>query len=859
MRRCFPFGSVALSGALFALFATGCGHAISIPDWRTLNVASNGDAGTGAKPFDVLIEELPPEDADAGADADAGTVGTVVGTGPCPAKSVANEPTLPGATWTRDPAVDSLLSSMSSADKILQMYGVPDPKGRDSAAYGNIEQSQDVTDLSSGQTLRGLKYRDAGRGVNLDARQPNNRPTDQNNYQSYSTAFPTESARAASWDPDFEMSVGEAMGDEVMGSLNNMLLAPCMNILRHPYWGRSQETYGEDMYQIGRMASALTAGIQEHVIATAKHYAANNIENGRAAQDALMDEQTLREVYVQHFAMVVQQGGVGCVMAAYNSVNQTKCTQNSHLLHDILKGDLGFRGFVVSDWWAMPGGDAHASDTGLATSQTIEAVNAGLDVELPWSLHFAQLPNVLNNGVSQTQLNDSVGRILEQKYRFGIAYPTRANDPKSGPWGLGTATTTIGGQYNDSLTGIQKHLALAAESEVRSAVLLSNGTGNTPVLPISAVNANMKIAVVGLDWTMSIATSTNLQPGGSNVLHFATDINTGDRGSSRVNSDPASSIGPFAGIQMAAVSHSIASTNVTSGNSVDAANGADLIVVVVGLTAGDEGEEYSVATHGDRANLDLPGSQSDFVNTVLSLNKPTVIIIESGSIVNVPWLNNSNQQQATIWAGYSGQYGGKAYGQLLFGDRNFSGKLAVSWPQQTDLDDLLPFRDPSTQTVTMPYFHGYRLWDQNPQVKLVFPFGWGMSYTTFAYSNLRVPCGTAKKTDVVYVTADIANTGSVAGDEVMMLFVQGPKPPSTVSPYRPVKELKRFQRVNGIQPAGQAKSHYRVTFPIRIQDLEHWQGDASGKWVVDSGDYTIMVGPNSANLPLTGKLTVQGD
>ena len=861
MRRCFFLGSVALGGTLLALLAGGCGHAISI---STVGTENGGGASTGGPPYDVLIEELDP---DAGVDADAGTTGgtTSVGTGACPAKAIPNEPTLPGAKWQRDPEVDSLLSSMSPTDKFTQMYGVVDPPDRGGNAYGNIEQSEDVKGLSNGHTLRGLKYRDAGRGLNLDARQPNNRPTDATNYQSYSTAFPAESTRAASWDPDFEMQVGEAMGDEVMGSLNNMLLAPCMNILRHPYWGRSQETYGEDMYQVGRMASALTTGIQEHVIATAKHYAANNIENGRDHQNALMDEQTLREVYVQHFAMVVQQGGVGSVMAAYNSVNDTKCTQNSHLLREILKGDLGFRGFVISDWWAMPGGDGHATDTSLAQSQTIEAVSAGLDDEVPWSLHFAQLPSVVGKpgGLTMDQINDSVGRILEQKFRFGIAYPTNANDKKSGPWGKGTATTKLGsGTYSDSLTNdsIKKHLDLAEESEIRSAVLLSNGTGGTPVLPISALNTGMKIAVVGLDWSMDIATSTNLQPGGDKVMHFATDINTGDRGSSRVNSDPASSIGPFAGIQQAAVSHGITSTNVTPGNSVDAANGADLIVAVVGLTAGDEGEEYSVTSKGDRANLDLPDAQTDFVNNVLALDKPTVIIVESGSIVNVPWIAGStNKQQATIWAGYSGQHGGVAYGKLLFGDRNFSGKLAVSWPQQSDLDTLLPFRDPNTQVVTMPYFHGYRLWDQNPQVKLAFPFGWGMSYTKFTYSNLQIPCGTAKKTDVVYLKADIENTGSLEGDEVMMLFVKGPKPPSTTNPYRPVKELKRFQRVNDIQPAGQSHSRFRVTLPIRIQDLQHWEGEKDGHWVVDSGDYTIMVGPNSANLPLTGKLTVQGD
>jgi beta-glucosidase len=251
------------------------------------------------------------------------------------------------------------------------------------------------------------------------------------------------------------------------------------------------------------------------------------------------------------------------------------------------------------------------------------------------------------------------------------------------------------------------------------------------------------------------------------------------------------------------------------------------------------------------------------VNNVLALNKPTVIMIESGSIVNVPWISgSSNKQQATVWAGYSGQHGGEAYGKLLFGDRNFGGKLAVSWPQQAQLDagGLLPFRDLNTETVTMPYFHGYRLWDQHPEVKLVFPFGWGMSYTAFKYSNLQIPCGTATKNETVYVTADIENTGSAAGDEVMMLFVQGPPNPSGVTGKRPVKELKRFQRVNDIAAQGQPKSRYRVTFPLKIQDLQHWEVD---HWVVDSGDYTIYVAPNAdlttnpSNV-LSSKLTVQG-
>jgi beta-glucosidase len=748
---------------------------------------------------------------------------------------------------------------MSADDKYTQMYGLPDPMDRGSNAYGDIERSQDVTALPGGRTLRGFNYRDGSRGVNLDARQPNNRPGRLTGYESYSTAFPAESIRASSWDVDLELQVGEAMGDEVMASLNNLLLAPSMDILRHPYFGRSQETYGEDSYHIGRMASALTAGIQQHVVACAKNFVANNIEQYRAQRNALMNEQTLREVYTRHFGMVVKDGGVGCVMAAYNAVNGTACTQNKHLLRDILKGDLGFRGFVISDWWAMPGGDAHVMDTSMARSAAVEAVSAGLDVELPWSLNFAQLSIAVNNGdILSSQIDDAVGRILEQKFRFGIAYPQNGNDPKSGPWGLGTAVTQLGGTFGESLTNTQKHLDLAAESEVRSAVLLSNGTGSAPVLPISDANKGLKVAVLGLDIRKKIATSTNFQPGDSGTQHFATDINTGDRGSSRVNSDPASSIGPYDGIRLAALNHGL--TSVTSGNSVAGAQNADLVVVVVGLTAGDEGEEYSNLWFGDRSSLELPGGQNDFVNSVLNLNKPTVVIIESGSIVNVPWLSHANKQQATIWAGYSGQYGGLAYGKLLFGDRNFSGKLAVSWPQEGDLRNLISFGDSDpdnlTMPVTMPYFHGYRLYDKHPEVNLAFPFGFGLSYTTFAYSNLQVPCASVSKTGVVDITVDVENTGSVDGDEVVMLFVAGPPKPANITGDRPIKELKRFQRVNGLKAAGQPGSTVRVTLPLAIQELRHWEGGAGGAWVIDPGEYTIMVGPNSVQLPLTGKLTV---
>ena len=836
MRYCRCFCLLMLNGVL--LLTATCGHSAEVSTSSEVTSSSNGSSTgstDGSSPIGTDGSGLITGIEDAGA--------STPGTGECPVATMPVEATSPGYTEERDPGVAELLSSMSLDDKIKQMYGIDNPPTR-AGVYNDIERSYDV-EGGNGRTVRGLRYRDAGRGVNLAAGQHDR--TSQGN--DYATAFPCPSIRAASFDLDLEMQAGEAMGDETMASKNNVLLAPCMNIIRHPYWGRSQETYGEDMYHVGRMASAYTAGVQKHVIACAKHFVANNVENNRANQNAQMDEQTLREVYARQYGMVVQEGGVGCIMAAYNSVNGKKCTQSKHLLKDILKGStdsggFGFRGFVITDWWAMPG-DQTAPDTATAQAQALEAVQAGLDLEVPWALNFSQLGALVRSGeLSQAEIDDSAGRILEQKFRFGTTYTDQ-------PFGLGTPTTKLTG---DSITNNESHLELAEEIEIKSAVLLTNGIGGIlPVLPDSILKAK-SVAVVGLEMEIRVTSATEVPKTGA-IMHYATDVNLGDRGSSRVNADPAKSIGPFAGIKTIAESHGI--TDVTHGNSVSAAKNADFVVVVVGLSAGDEGEEYSLASHGDRTSLTLPGQQEKLISDVLALDKPTAIIVESGSIVNVPWLSNANRKQATIWAGYGGQRVGLALGKLLFGDRNFSGKMPLAWPEESDMPS---FREPGI-TTEMGYFFGYRYYDNlkangNP-VELVFPFGHGLSYTTFEYSNLIIPCGTISKTGVVDITADIRNTGSVDGDEIMMMFVSGPPKPAGIKGERPVKELKRFQRVS-LKASGESGSDARVTFPLAIQDLRHWEGDADGSWVIDGGTYTIMVGPNGDDddLTLKGTLTV---
>ncbi len=317
----------------------------------------------------------------------------------------------------------------------------------------------------------------------------------------------------------------------------------------------------------------------------------------------------------------------------------------------------------------------------------------------------------------------------------------------------------------------------------------------------------------------------------------------GDRGSSRVNADPARSVSILQGIEEVAG----AGRTVTKGNDVAAVGDADTVVVVVGYTPGDEGEEYYIQAGGDRTSLDLPTGQNEFVQQVLDLNKQTIIIIQSGNIVNLPWLGHTNQKQATIWAGYPAQRGGTALAKLIFGQANFAGKMPMAWPEQ---DQLQVFKE--TETVTnMGYFFGYRDYDKRQYVdgqavKLVFPHGHGLSYSTFAYSNVTAPCTEVTKEAIFEVTVDVENTSAVDGDEVVFMFVKPPAKPSGITGDRPWKELKSFARVP--VAAGQKAT---AKLPLRIRDLRRWEGGADGQWVTDTGVYTLAIAKDAAEAETT--------
>lgn len=759
-------------------------------------------------------------------------------------------------------AAQAIRNTLSLTEKADEMRGVFSgfPTG---AQYSDIQRSYD----NKAKGIRGWQYRDGPRGVNYD--QPmavgDSRGAAGNviSQHAYSTVFPVPVARGASFDVELEYRIGMAMGDETVAGSQTVLLVPCVNVLRHPFWGRAQETYGEDVFHLGRIGTGLTVGVQEYVAACAKHFAANNIEVNRSGINSELDEQTLREIYGRHFDMIVNDGGVACIMAAYNSVNGTKSTQNKTLLNDILRNEFKFKGYVISDWWAMPGSGSNTDPT-TRRSYTSEALAAGMDLEVPWAHNYA----VLDAPGSMFDLNPHVDRLLAQKIRFN-AHSLNV------PVGLRRATTTfspanVDNDYKGGISGNERHIALAEEAAVKSMVLLKNCPASnlacaapeaTSVLPINRVNVS-SVAVVGATLEYCQATGllgiNNCTEDRPNLgkINFATGVRVGDVGSSRVTFDPNKAIGPFAGIQAAAGGSITVTTATTDGSdtsaAVAAARAADFVVVVTGLTPYDEGEEYNAG--GDRQNLRLDGKdtrrgygmvQDKLVMEVAALGKPMVVVIEAGSAVEMPWLSTV---PAVVMAWYPGQAGGNALGKLLFGDANFSGKLPITWPK--DVTQLPTFNE--GPTTRMDYFLGYRRFDLMNLTPL-YPFGHGLSYATFQYSNLQVPCTDVSENGVVKISVDVRNTGARAGDETVMAFVSFPTGPNG-TPRRSIKELKGFRRVS-LAAAGSSGDAKRITIPIRVQDLKYFDV-VTKTWRVQPGTYTVRVGPNAADLPLTDTFVV---
>lgn len=514
--------------------------------------------------------------------------------------------------------LDDLIPTLSLKEKVAMMSGKDFYK-----YYFTVDNRQfGVRPYNAGGGcdrigLPPLSYADGPRGVRL----PNG-----------TTCFPVSMARGASWDVELERRIGVAMGVEARALGLTLLSNVCINLLRHPAWGRSQETYGEDPYHLGEMGAALIEGTQsQNVMATTKHLAANSIENARFKVDVTVSERVLREVYLPHFKRAVD-AGCATVMSAYNQVNGHYCAHNKQLLRDILKDEWGFEGFVHSDW--------------VKGVYGADAAESGLDIENPEPTFFGEdlIYAVKSGETKEAVVDEAVRRILRMQLRF-----SRAADPRT---------------YSESDIGCAAHTELALEAAEKSMVLLKNDDA----LPLAKDKA--RIAVLG---------------------KLADRVNLGDHGSSNVT--PPYAITPLAGIEKHAA-ELVKLQSDTSGDpsaSAEIAANNDLAIVVVGYTYFDEGEfipgdvaleevedEEEAHRGGDRNSLRLPGPDVDLIKSVAATGtKMIVCVMGGGAIMMDEWFDLAD---AVLMIWYPGMEGGTALARILFGDVCPSGKLPFSIP-----------------------------------------------------------------------------------------------------------------------------------------------------------------------------------
>lgn len=669
----------------------------------------------------------------------------------------------------RDRLVAGLVAGMSLHEKVREMAGTTNLLKQ---AVMLIRYNR-FPFLAGGNRRLGippLRFTDGPRGVALGR----------------STCFPVSMARGASFDRDLEERVGEAMGIEARAQGSDFFGGVCINLPRHPGWGRAQETFGEDPYLLGEMGAAMVRGLQEHVMACAKHYACNSIEESRFFVDVRIGERTLREVYLPHFKRCVDEG-VAAIMSAYNKVNGWYCAQNRHLLRDILKGDWGFEGPVMSDFvWG--------------TRSTVYAALGGLDIEMPLRLYFGRrLERAVRKGrVPEAVIDEAVTRILRTKARFA----------------------RVGGAaaYTRDRIACREHADIAFESARKCMVLLKN---EGAILPLRREEMK-RLAVIG---------------------KLADRANIGDNGSSRVR--PPYVVTPLQGIRARAGSMEV---TYDSGEDLSlaaaAAHDADAAVVVVGFTGRDEGESIPyVKAGGDREDLGLREADIALIRGVAGATDRCIVVLEAGSaVLTAGWRDDV---PAILMAWYPGMEGGNGLAAILFGDENPSGKLPVTFPES---NAQLPHFDKKAKSIEYGYYHGYRLFDREGE-EPAFPFGFGLHYSQYAYSNLRMSAREMGPDGAITVKADISNRGEMAGCEIVQMYVGYP----ATGMDRPPKELKGFTRVH-TEP-GETKT---VSFELTAQSLAYYDVDAGG-WKVEETEYDLFIGSSSraADLHLEGGFRVR--
>lgn len=589
------------------------------------------------------------------------------------------------------------------------------------------------------------------------------------------TCFPTAASLANSWDTDMIERLGRALGLEAASEGISVLLGPGCNIKRNPLCGRNFEYFSEDPYLSGKSAAALIRGVQSNGIsACVKHFAANSQELRRMSNDSVVDERTLREIYLPSFEMAVKEGGVKCVMTSYNRLNGEYTNENTHLLQDILYGEWGYDGMVVTDW----GGN----------NDRVKALVAGDNLEMPYSggdtdRYVAQA--VRDGVISEELLDERVDKILDMVFTTRKAFDYKHYDK-------------------------QEHHRLAAEFAEETAVLLKNDG----ILPL----AGGSVAVIG-----DFAKTPRYQGAGSSLVNSTRVDNALDalraEGVRIVGFEPGYHRGGGRSSRLCA-------------KACELAMRAETVLLFLGLDEGGEAEGI------DRSDMRLPENQLELLTALSAVSRNIVVILSCGGAVEMPW---QQRARAVVHGFLGGQAGATAMARLLTGKANFSGKLSETVPLRYEDMPSAPYYPgrEKTSEYREGLFVGYRYFD-TAQKPVLYPFGYGLSYTQYRYSDLEISGDT--------VSFSVENTGKMSGAEVAQLYIA----PKTNGTFRPARELKGFVRIT-LAP----KEKKRAEITLSGRSFALWS-TKHGDWVVEAGEYEILVGASSRDIRLHGTVTRKG-
>lgn len=597
--------------------------------------------------------------------------------------------------------------------------------------------------------------------------------------------YPSASALAASFDLNVLSELGDALGQECQAENIGMLLGPGLNMKRSPLCGRNFEYFSEDPYLAGKLACAYIKGLQKRgVAACVKHFAANNQETQRMNSSSNVDERTLREIYLPAFEMAVKEGKTRSIMCAYNAINGIFCSENKKLLNDILREEWGFEGFVVTDWGAKKGAAA--------------GVKAGLNLVMPGGhgTHEQMLKESLkNHELTEEQLNTAVADILQfilDAYRNKL--PNAEIDR-------------------------EKCSELSGELAAQCAVLLKN----EDILPLKK---DTKIAVIG-----DFAKHPRYQGSGSSHINASKTICAIETLKEKeacflfAKGFDADTVNPDKELIQEAVK---------------IAEASEAAVIFAGLPDAFESEGF------DREHLDLPENQNALIEAICKVQKNVIVVLHGGSPMLLPW---EDQVKGILCMYLGGQEVGRAAVELLYGEKNPSGKLAETWPLRLEdtpsylnfpgVDGIVNYRE--------DIFIGYRYYDKK-KMKVQYPFGHGLSYTSFSYSDLKTDKITITDKETLHVSCKIKNTGTCAGKEIVQLYVKDVE--SSVE--RPVRELKGFAKIY-LNP-GEEKE---VEFTLDKRSFSYYETLISD-WFVESGEFVIEIGASSRDIRLSQSIQVEG-